>query len=866
MAVTATFVADFSNFTTQVDRAIVTLRKFETSTVKVESALDRMVDSFSGRKLIEQATLAARAVDEIGGSSQLTQKELQRVGTLAAEAAEKLRAMGQDVPPKLQALADAVAKPNAAMSIWNSTIAKVGATIAASFTVGAIAGAIRSTGQWAGHIDDLSKKLGISAEAVQRLDFAAKQNGASIDQVGQAMTLLSKNLVEGDGAAVPALERLNLSFADLKALRPDEAFKRVAVAIADLPSDTERLATAQQLLGRSGADLIPMFQTLEADMRKATVVSAEMIKAGDTLGDSWDQLVTSGKALLVSALVPLAPALQAIADKASAAAQAFLRFRNAQASLPALDLRGPQGAATRAGTGLFDLAAAQVGLGELFNTQLQQGKNAAFTQAALGAISNLPKGNPFQAPGIEQFEKESGRIDAALKRNQAAAKQAADATNAWHASIAKANEGAAFMAGRFGRDLPAAIEAAADSIEGRLIPAVQQAQPILDKLTKAIPAAIKSQDISREVGPREGLLGSLRGNLSSLLEGFTGGGGAAGLFKNLGGSLIQGFGNVISSGLSSLISSGIGLLGKGIGKLFGGLFGGEGKKVNDLRDSFIGAAGGIDVLAQKAQQAGTSIDRLLSAKKVKDFESAVADLQQKMGDFTSQQEADQARLQAALEKYKFTFEQIGPALQKQRLDEQANELIEDWRVLVGAGIDLNIVNEQMSAAINEYLQAALKVGAEVPAAFRPILQKMLETGQLTDEAGVAFNSLEAAGLRFSATLTDVVNKLDELIAKLIKAGETGFGLSAPSLPNIPQVESPQFPEFDTGTRGRFLDFGAGTPVMLHGRERVMTQGEGSDNGMVVDAINRLSVQLLRTVRQVGMASRDAVLIANGRTV
>jgi hypothetical protein len=36
--------------------------------------------------------------------------------------------------------------------------------------------------------------------------------------------------------------------------------------------------------------------------------------------------------------------------------------------------------------------------------------------------------------------------------------------------------------------------------------------------------------------------------------------------------------------------------------------------------------------------------------------------------------------------------------------------------------------------------------------------------------------------------------------------------------------------FRAGTQGQYLDFGAGTPVMLHGKERVMTEAEGDRQG------------------------------------
>ncbi len=48
-----------------------------------------------------------------------------------------------------------------------------------------------------------------------------------------------------------------------------------------------------------------------------------------------------------------------------------------------------------------------------------------------------------------------------------------------------------------------------------------------------------------------------------------------------------------------------------------------------------------------------------------------------------------------------------------------------------------------------------------------------------------------------------------------------------NIPNPPDItESWAGEGFQRGTRGRFFDFGAGTPVMLHGRERVVTEREG----------------------------------------
>src|SRR5580765_5929064 len=107
MALSATFAADFSTFTNACAKAEVSLKGIESGASAGGSKLTRMGDSLSGNKNIQQAALLAGAVERVGGVSVLTATELQRVGTVATEAAEKLRVLGQDVPPGIQKIAEA---------------------------------------------------------------------------------------------------------------------------------------------------------------------------------------------------------------------------------------------------------------------------------------------------------------------------------------------------------------------------------------------------------------------------------------------------------------------------------------------------------------------------------------------------------------------------------------------------------------------------------------------------------------------------------------------------------------------------------------------------------------------------------------
>jgi hypothetical protein len=150
----------------------------------------------------------------------------------------------------------------------------------------------------------------------------------------------------------------------------------------------------------------------------------------------------------------------------------------------------------------------------------------------------------------------------------------------------------------------------------------------------------------------------------------------------------------------------------------------------------------------------------------KDVEAALATINAVL----NEQKQDAADLDAAIQKYGFSLEELGPKMQKQRLDEQATTILNDWRLLVASGIDLTTVNEHMASTMTDYLHQARLTGQEVPASMKPILQTMLDQGLLTDEAGTKITDLKDLGVAFSETMTQgferVVQKLSELIDKL----------------------------------------------------------------------------------------------------
>jgi hypothetical protein len=258
---------------------------------------------------------------------------------------------------------------------------------------------------------------------------------------------------------------------------------------------------------------------------------------------------------------------------------------------------------------------------------------------------------------------------------------------------------------------------------------------------------------------------------------FEGGGGIGGAVSSL------------ATNLTSNLLSAIPVVGPMLGQFAGALvsgvkamFGGPSKDELAARDTFGQFQKQFGTLQQtidavgaayaKAGKTGTEAQAAL--KRALDATHVSAEAEKKALDeingVLNEQKQDDADLQTAIGKYKFSIEELGPAMQKQQLDQQAQQLMNDWRLLVGSGIELTTVNEHMASSVQDYLNKAKATGQEVPIAMQPILQKMIDQGLLTDDAGKKITDMKDLGVTFAETMTEgfnkVVDKLTELINKI----------------------------------------------------------------------------------------------------
>jgi hypothetical protein len=291
MAVTAKFQADFDSFYSAVQKAEVSLKSFEQGAGKVETSLTKMSNSLSGTKMIQDAVLMSEAVERLGGTSKLTADELQKVAAQAAAATAKLTALGQDIPPGLAKIAAEAKTTSSTLDNMKSIAGSIAGAFGIAFSVGAVVNFGKSVFDSASQIHDLAEQVGVSSEAVQGFKFAAEQAGSSIDAVGIAITKMNQHLAGGDTATIKALKDAGLAFADIRAMKPEDAFLAITDAIEKIPDPMTQSDVALKLFGKSAAELLPAIKEgFRGVSDAADKMSNDTIRDLEAAQDAWGAL------------------------------------------------------------------------------------------------------------------------------------------------------------------------------------------------------------------------------------------------------------------------------------------------------------------------------------------------------------------------------------------------------------------------------------------------------------------------------------------------------------------------------------------------------------------------------------------------
>ena len=163
---------------------------------------------------------------------------------------------------------------------------------------GGIASFARDAMAGAAHIHEMSEELGIGASRLQELQYAATESGVSVESLQTGLGKLQKIMGQDTATkeTAEAFDKLGLTFEAVKALEPEKQLDVILEQLGKMPAGAERTAVSMELLGKSGATLLPMIQNLDALSEQAHATgnvlddeTIRMAKSFEIMTQSWSQ-------------------------------------------------------------------------------------------------------------------------------------------------------------------------------------------------------------------------------------------------------------------------------------------------------------------------------------------------------------------------------------------------------------------------------------------------------------------------------------------------------------------------------------------------------------------------------------------------
>ena len=203
-------------------------------------------------------------------------------------------------------------------------VLKTGAAAIAGIGTAAIGAGTALTGAAAGvasygdHIDKMSQKMGLTAEAYQEWDAVMQHSGTSMDTMKSSMKTLANAAETGNAA----FKELGITEKDLKNMNQQQIFEATIAGLQNVNDDTQRTYLAGKLLGKGATELGALLNASAEDtqaMRDRVhelggVMSDEAVKNSAAFQDSLQDLQTSFAGVKNSVMADMLPSFTSVMD------------------------------------------------------------------------------------------------------------------------------------------------------------------------------------------------------------------------------------------------------------------------------------------------------------------------------------------------------------------------------------------------------------------------------------------------------------------------------------------------------------------------------------------------------------------------
>lgn len=223
----------------------------------------------------------------------------------------------------LSGLAQVTAGLNQLSAGIRSIIAPLAAGAAAVISVNKITEGLKDIVEFAGKLNDLSAQTGTSIQKLIVQQQAMKDSGLGADSLAHSYGKLQQALegaFQNGGPASDEFRKLGLDIRTLINEDPGTQFERVAKAIGQLPTPTERTAAAMKIFGKSGAELLPLFRdggafdSAAQTLGEMPTLVARNAKTLDDLGDAFGRIPNKIRGLFIGFVDQLDEPIKKLTD------------------------------------------------------------------------------------------------------------------------------------------------------------------------------------------------------------------------------------------------------------------------------------------------------------------------------------------------------------------------------------------------------------------------------------------------------------------------------------------------------------------------------------------------------------------------
>ena len=266
-----------------------------------------------------------------------------------------------------------------AVKVGGVAAAAIGAAVtgaSAAFAAGA-----KDVAAYGDNVDKMSQKLGLSTDAYQKWDYVLNLAGTDMNSMTTGLKTLTNKLDDaknGNESAIAMFDQLGISMEQAASMSREDLFAAAIKGFQGLEDTTERAALANDLFGKSGQNLAPLFNTTAeatAEMMKQAedygmVMSGDMVSASAAFQDSMTTLQGTLTGLKNNILGEFLPSMTQVTD-----GLAMLFAGDTEAGLESI----------RAGVEGFVAS-----FGEMVPMVLEIGSSILYA-VAQGIIDNLPR-------------------------------------------------------------------------------------------------------------------------------------------------------------------------------------------------------------------------------------------------------------------------------------------------------------------------------------------------------------------------------------------------------------------------------------------------------------------------------------------